>query len=160
MEQERIAEVQAQEVVVDPQQKSVESESEQQQNQVALLQQEVETKDNQLQEVIGLVKYLVAATADIDLKNMSITELQNQITLIKSLTGKLDAIKDEYLDEQKQKLNDFLAKLEEELDSRFGEENVEDAKDDLVSFWSKYGSKIWEAVKFVAIAIIIIKLIF
>ena len=107
-----------------------------------------------------MVKDLVAATADIDLKNMSITELQNQITLIKSLTGKLDAIKDEYLDEQKKKLNDFLAKLEEELDSRFGEENVEDAKDDLVSFWSKYGSKIWEAIKFVAIAIIIIKLIF
>lgn len=133
---------------------------EQQQNQVALLQQEVKTKDNQLQEVIGLVKDLVAAIADIDLKNMSITELQNQITLIKSLTGKLDAIKDEYLDEQKQKLNEFLAKLEEELDSRFGEENVEDAKDDLVSFWSKYGSKIWEAVKFVVIAIIIIKLIF
>lgn len=133
---------------------------EQQQNQVVLLQQEVETKNNQLQEVIGLVKDLVAAIADIDLKNMSITELQNQITLIKSLTSKLDAIKDEYLDEQKQKLNEFLAKLEEELDSRFGEENVEDAKDDLVSFWSKYGSKIWEAVKFVSIAIIIIKLIF
>lgn len=133
---------------------------EQQQNQVVLLQQEVETKNNQLQEVIGLVKDLVAAIADIDLKNMSITELQNQITLIKSLTSKLDSIKDEYLDEQKQKLNEFLAKVEAELDSRFGEENVEDAKDDLVSFWSKYGSKIWEAIKFIALTVIIIKLIF
>lgn len=160
MEQDQVTEVHAQEVVVDPQKKSVESELEQQQNQVVLLQQEVETKNNQLQEVIGLVKDLVAAIADIDLKNMSITELQNQVDLIKTITGKLDGIKDEYLDEQKQKLNEFLAKVEAELDSRFGEENVEDAKDDLVSFWSKYGSKIWEAVKFVAIAIIIIKLIF